>query len=465
MINLIFFGNRAMDNHSQDLTRGSIPSLLVRMAIPIGIGLLMQTLYFVVDLYFVSSLGEEAIAGVGIAGNLNFLIIATTQVFNVGVTALISQAVGRKDVAEAGSDFNQALLLCGVFSLATLVLGYGLGETYIRQFSESHHTIQLGTTYLWYFLPNMALQFALTVMIAGLRGVGVVKPTMVLQMVGVLLNVILTPILVSGWLTGHPLGVAGAGLSSSIASALGLILLIRYFKKTPSFLSIQLRHLRPNVSTWGKILGIGLPTGGEFLIMFVYMAIIYGTLQTLGSHAQAGFGIGQRILQSLLMPGLALSFAAPAIVGQNYGAGHGDRIRETLASLLKLNAILLGALGAICVVFGGAMTSFFTDEAEVLAVGSDYLFWTGFSFLSSIVLLSCNGIYQGLGNTLPALLSSVTRISIVIIGCFLLVDRPDFHSTQLWQLSFGANMVQATMSFLLLKRMLKQKLTVIHKPA
>lgn len=450
-----------MSQEHHDLTTGNIPSLLVRMAIPIGIGLLMQTLYFVVDLYFVASLGEEAVAGVGIAGNLNFLILATTQVFNIGVTAVISHAVGRKDYTEAKTDFNQALLLCVVFTLITLMAGYGLGDKYVAQFTDSQATQALGSAYLMWFLPNMALQFATTVMIAGLRGVGVVKPTMMVQLVSVIINIILTPILVSGWLTGLPLGVVGAGLSSSLAAVVGFVLLLVHFKRTPGYLTIELKRLRPDVAVWKKILAIGLPTGGEFFIMFAYMAIIFAALQQIGPHAQAGFGIGQRIMQSLLMPGLALSFAAPAIVGQNFGAGLGNRIYQTFYSLLKMNVVFLGLLGTLCIVMGHALMTFFTDEQSVINVGTDYLFWSGLSFMPSIVLLSCNGIYQGLGNTVPALISSCVRITVVIIGSYILLGRPDFHSTQLWQLSFGANVIQAALSFWLLQRMLKQKISCI----
>jgi len=445
-----------------DLTQGSISKHLVTMSIPIGIGLLLQTLYFVVDLYFISTLGEHAIAGVGIAGNLNFLIIAITQIFNVGVTAIISHAVGRNDTSDAQTDFNQALLLCSVFSVLTLLLGYGFSEHYITSLTEDPLTAEQARIYLWWFLPNMAMQFAMTVMIASLRGIGIVKPGMIVQLVAVIINIILSPILISGWLTGHALGVMGAGLSSTIAAFAGLVILTQYFKKSASFFTINVIKLKPSLTVWRKIFMTGLPVGGEFVMMFTYMAIVFWALQDLGSHTQAGFSIGQRIMQSLLMPGLALSFAAPAIVGQNFGAGKGIRIQQTLSLLLTLNFFIMGGLAFFCINFGDHLMGFFTQDTDVIQTGSMYLFWSGFSFFASAVILSCNGIYQGLGHTWPALFSSVTRLLIVVTGIALLLTSNEFKSEWIWQLSLAANIVQAVLSHYLLKKLLKQKLTLVH---
>src|SRR6202167_4301785 len=108
----------------RDLTQGSIPRQIVALAVPIFAGMLLQTLYYIVDLYFVSRLGNAAIAGVSAAGNVAFIVFALTQMLGVGIVSLISQAVGRKDAAEANLVFNQSLLLSLLFSILTLVCGY-----------------------------------------------------------------------------------------------------------------------------------------------------------------------------------------------------------------------------------------------------------------------------------------------------------------------------------------------------
>src|SRR5882672_2866199 len=116
----------------KDLTQGSIFKHIVAMALPIAIGMLLQTLYLIVDLYFVARLGDAAIAGVSSAGNVTFVIMALTQMVGVGAVALISHAVGRKDQADANHVFNQSVLLSMACAGLTLVCGYGLAEPYMN---------------------------------------------------------------------------------------------------------------------------------------------------------------------------------------------------------------------------------------------------------------------------------------------------------------------------------------------
>ena len=213
----------------RDLTQGPIPGHLFAMAAPIAAGMLAQTLYFLIDLYFVARLGDTALAGVGAAGIAMFVVMAMTQTLGVGAMALVAQAVGRKDPADADLVFNQSLALAGVCTVATLVGGYLLAGPYMRAVGADAETAAAGTTYLNWFLPGLALQYVNVVMMSGLRGTGVVQPTMVVQIVTVLLNALLAPILIAGWLTGRPMGVAGAGLASTISVAFGSVLLVPLF--------------------------------------------------------------------------------------------------------------------------------------------------------------------------------------------------------------------------------------------
>src|ERR1700681_4904376 len=200
----------------KDLTQGSIFRHILAMAGPIAAGMLLQTLYYIVDLYFVARLGDAAIAGVSAAGNVMFIVFALTQMLGVGSVALVSHAVGRKDRGEANHVFNQSVALAAMCALVTLVAGYGLAGAYMRFFGADAATMAAGVKFLYAFTPGLALQFALVVMGSGLRGTGIVKPTMVVQALTVVLNAALAPILIAGWGTGVPLGVAGAGPARSL---------------------------------------------------------------------------------------------------------------------------------------------------------------------------------------------------------------------------------------------------------
>jgi Na+-driven multidrug efflux pump len=246
-----------------DLTQGSITRHLIRLAIPLAAGMIFQTLYYLVDLYFVARLGDAAIAGVSAAGNVQFIVTGLTQILGVGTMALIAHAIGRKDRPDANLVFNQSLVLAALVAGATLTGGYGLAGTYMGRIGANPATAAAGTTYLQWFLPGLALQFALVAMGSALRGTGIVKPVMVVQMVTVVLNAILAPILIAGWGTGRPLGVAGAGLATSIALVLGVAMLGYYFIRLEKYVGFDRTMLRPRLAVWKRILAIGLPPGAN----------------------------------------------------------------------------------------------------------------------------------------------------------------------------------------------------------
>jgi Na+-driven multidrug efflux pump len=185
----------------------------------------------------------------------------------------------------------------------------------------------MGLTYLHWFIPCMALQFMMVSISAALRGTGIVKPTMIIQTLSILVNIILSPILIGGWGTGYAMGISGAGFASSLSVIFAVVLLCYYFKTAEKYISIDFSLWHIDTKCIKKLLMVGLPAGGEFFLMFVYMGCIYWLIQPFGADAQAGFGLGSRIMQSLFLPAMAIAFAAPAIAGQNFGAKNYHRVR------------------------------------------------------------------------------------------------------------------------------------------
>ncbi|HEX3060201.1 MAG TPA: MATE family efflux transporter, partial [Usitatibacter sp.] len=172
----------------KDLTQGPIGRHVAELSIPMAIGMLVQTLYYFIDLYFVAKLGDAAIAAVSSAGTVFFIVMALTQVLAVATVALVSQAVGRKDQAEANLAFNQSVAMAALFTVITLVAGFLLAGAYMDMLAADAPTRDAGVVFLHWFIPGMALQFTMAVMGSGLRGTGIVKPGMVVQMVTVLVN-------------------------------------------------------------------------------------------------------------------------------------------------------------------------------------------------------------------------------------------------------------------------------------
>ena len=442
----------------KDLTQGSVVSHVLTMAAPIFVGIIMAMLCQLIDLYFVSGLGDTAIAGVAAAGNAGFLINAFTQILSVGTVALVSHAVGRKDRTDANLVFNQALGLSVLFGLSALVAGLLLARHYVSSLAADSATVEAGTLYLLWFMPALALQFTMLVMAAGLRGTGIVRPTMAIQALTMMINIILAPVLIAGWGTGHAFGVAGAGLASSLAVAIGVAMLWIYLKRPGNYLALEPGEWLPQFVQWRRILRVGLPAGGEFAIIFLSMGVIYYALRDFGAAAQAGFGIGSRMLGLIQMPGLAIALATGPIVGQNFGAGNSARVRVAFRqALLLISAIMLVAL-ALAQWQPQWLIGRFTDDTATIAVGVMFLKMVSLNIIAQGVVFLCSSTFQGLGHTMPQVLSSGARLLTYSVPVLWLTTRPEFHIETIWYLSIATTTLQALLSLWLLRREFSKRL-------
>ena len=442
----------------KDLTQGSINRHLVATALPIAIGMLFQTLYLLVDLYFVSSLGDAAIAGVSSAGTAGFVILALTQMLGVGTVALVSHAAGRKDQEAANLIFNQSVLLSGVCGVLTLVAGLFLSRAYVGWVAADATAAAAGTAYLYAYTPGLALQFALVALGSALRGTGIVQPTMVVQMLTVVVNALLAPVLISGWGTHHPLGTAGAGLASSIAVAVGVTLLWAYFARLEHYVRLRPAQWRPRPQLIRRIVSIGLPAGGEFFMMFLILGVIYWVIRGFGPAAQAGFGIGGRMMQALFLPVMAVAFAVTPVAGQNFGARQYARVRETFRSAAIVSSVLMLLLTIVCQWRPEVFIYGFSRQPEVVAVGTSYLRIISWNFVATGLIFTCSGVFQALGNTWPSLLSSASRLVTFVAPLLWLSTRPHFTLMQVWYLSVATVSLQAVTSLVLLMREMRRKL-------
>lgn len=447
-----------------DLTTGSIPRHLVRLAIPMAAGMFFQTLYYLVDLYFVSRLGDAAIAGVGAAGTVGFLVLALTQMLGVGTMALIAHAVGRRDPDDANLVFNQSLVLAAIAFAITMAGGLLFAGRYMERLGADAATIAAGATYLRWFIPGLALQFALVTLGSALRGTGIVRPTMIVQVASVVLNAILAPVLIVGWGTGRGMGVAGAGLATTISILAAVAMMWGYFARFEHVVRVDVALFRPQFATWWRILRIGLPTGGEFLLMFLFIGVVYWIIRGFGAEAQAGYGLGSRVMQSIFLPAMAVAFAAAPLAGQNVGARRHDRVRETFRSAAVMSSAIMLGLTLACQVAPEVFFRGFTSEAPVIAVGAQFLAIISWNFVAQGLIFTASGMFQALGNTVPSLMSSASRMVLFALPAIWMSRRPGFTLRQLWVLSVATVTVQAGLSLWLLHREMRLRADLATVP-
>ncbi|MEZ5959724.1 MAG: MATE family efflux transporter [Hyphomonadaceae bacterium] len=442
----------------RDLTQGSITAHLLGMAAFIGISLVFQTMYFIVDLYFVSRLGNAAIAGVSASGNVFFLALAASQLISIGVMATVAQAVGKKDEAEANLFSDQAISMSLLFAAVFLALGYTFGGVGVDALTADAQSAAAGRAYLYAFLPQLGLMFPVSAMTSALRGAGVTMPTMVLQTATIVLNAILAPVLIAGWGTGVALGVAGAGWASSIAGFIGTIALVFIFPRVQSYLRLHLDRLKPKFSAWRRLVFIGLPTSLEFLMMFVIFIVIYFVIRHFGAEAQAGFGIGGRIMQSIFLPAMAVAFAAAPIAGQNFGAKRYDRVRETFKATALIGSGIMLTASLLCHINPALLARPFTNDPAVLAISNEYLQIVSWNFVFSGLVMAAGSMFQGMGDTRPSLFASATRMVTFVVPVLYLSTQPYFVIEHVWLLSVMSVIAQCAIVVWLLFETFRRKL-------
>jgi putative MATE family efflux protein len=443
----------------KDMTQGSVTRHLLHMSAFLALSMLVQTLYLLADLYWVGSLGKEAIAAVGLAGNLMLVVLAVTQALGVGATTVISHAAGEKDQARGELAFNQSFVLSILVGGALSVAAFLLRDWYAKALSADATTAFLAKSYLLWFIPALMLQFPLVALGSALRATGIIKPAVAVQVLSVVLNIVLAPFLIFGLGRVPKLGVAGAALATFISILIANLLLAAYYVRSYRYFRFRLAQFKPQPKVWWVMLKVGLPAGAEFGLLSVYILIVYGIIRHFGAEAQAGFGVGARVMQAMFLPVMALSFALAPVVGQNFGGRQGDRVRRSFYSALWIASALMVLLTLLAQLAPATLIRAFSRDPGVIAFGGEYLRIISLNFVAVGIVFTTASVFQGIGNTLPPLASSMTRLILFALPAAMLSRTPGFQIRYVWYLSVASIFFQAGVNFCLLQRELRRKLS------
>jgi putative MATE family efflux protein len=316
----------------------------------------------------------------------------------------------------------------------------------------------LAKAYLVWFLPGLLLQFPLVALGSALRATGIIKPAVGFQVLSVLLNIVLAPLLIFGVGPWPRLGVTGAALATFISILVADMLIVIYFEKKYHYLRFRFPLFRPQTKIWAGMLRIGVPAGAEFVLLFVYIMLVYAIIRGFGPAAQAGFGIGARVMQALFLPVVALSFAVSPVVGQNFGGRHATRVRHSVYSALGIASLMMLVLTFITFLAPAALIRIFSRDPRVIAFGSEYLRIASVNFVSAGIVFVSSSVFQGIGNTLPPLFSSLTRLALFAMPAIYISRTPGFEIRYVWYLSVGSIILQMCVNLLLLRHELRKRL-------
>jgi Na+-driven multidrug efflux pump len=206
------------------------------------------------------------------------------------------------------------------------------------------------------------------------------------------------------------------------------------------------------------MLRIGIPAGAEFALMAVYIVVVYVIIRSFGAAAQAGFGVGARVMQAMFLPVIAIAFSVAPVVGQNFGGRRADRVRRSFYSALAITCGIMVLLTILAQIAAGTFIRGFSNDPKVIDFGSEYLQIISLNFVAMGIVFTSSSVFQGIGNTWPPLVSSATRLLFFALPAALMSRMPGFQIKHVWYLSVVSILFQACANLLLLRREFQKKL-------
>lgn len=378
------------------LTSDPIPQLLWRIAIPSSVGMFFNTLFNFVDTYCAGLLSTDALAGLALSFPIFFALIAVGSGLMQGTTALMANALGAGNAADARRIFAQSITLVVAVGLVLSVVGYAVTPWLFRQLGAEGNYLRTALAYMnvlfaggVFFLLPMTLNTAL----AAQGNTRVYRNFLV---AGFVANCVLNPVLMWGWIGLPPMGVAGIALATVVVQIAGCVWLWRSAMLTELCHALPMEFFRPNLRLLRSIVTQGLPAALNMLTIALGVFVITGFVQQFGKDAIAATGIATRIEQIVLMPVIGLCSAVLSIAGQNHGAGLPQRVREVWTTSIRYGVLLMLGGGLLVWLLGDTAMRIFSNEPAIIANGSNYLRTAAVTLAAYPILFGTVFLMQGL---------------------------------------------------------------------
>lgn len=401
-------GGRRRAGGGHDTTSGPILGVLVRLAGPIVATNVFQSLYQLIDTFWVGRLGADAVAAVSLSFPILFFMISAGGGLSVAGAVLVAQTFGARDQRAVDHAAGQTLLVVGTVSAGLSLAGYLLSGPLVAFFGPEPTVEQLAVDYLRVSFLGLVAVFVYFVFQALLRGVGDVRTPMIVVAGTVFLNFFLDPLLILGWGPVPEFGVVGAAWatigSQGLAGLVGLVILF-----SGSYgIHLRLRDLVPDGDMVRKILKLGIPSSVEQSTRALGIAVMMLLVASFGTTVIASYGIGSRILSFVIIPAMGLSMATATVVGQNVGARQDDRAAAAAKIGMWAGFWGLTLAGAILWLFAEPITAAFVPgEPEVIRLGTHFMHIMAPAFGFFGVQMVMSGALSGGGNTVAAMALSI----------------------------------------------------------
>lgn len=389
----------AIGGNDKDFTSIRLSKAIFLLSVPMVLEMVMESTFAIFDIFFVSRLGADAVATVGITESLMTIVYAIGFGLSISTTALISRRIGEKRKEEAAITAVQAIIAAVFFSLFIMIPGLFFSKELLGLMGASDVMIEEGFMYTKIMLSGNGIIMLLFIINAVFRSSGDAALSMRVLFIANLLNIILDPMLIFGWGPFPELGIMGAAIATNIGRGIAVIYQFYLLFRGNGRIKILSRHLKLSVDRIIKLIKLSIGGIGQNLIATSSWVFLVRIIAEFGSEVLAGYTIAIRIIIFSLLPSWGLANAAATLVGQNLGAGKPERAEKTVWTAGIANMILLGLFGLVFILKTEFFIKLLTGEVGVIASGIDGLRIISFGFLFYAMGMVMSQAFNGAGDT------------------------------------------------------------------
>ncbi len=398
--NIFSLIRQSLNGEMLDYTQGSIRKAVLLLAIPMMLEMSMESVFAVVDIYFVSHLGKHAVSTVGLTESVITIVYSLAIGISMAATAMVARRVGEKNPEAATRAGMQAIFLSLAITLAVSIPGFIYAADILRLMGAEPTAVETGVNYTRIIMGGSMVIMLLFLINGIFRGAGDAMMAMKSLWLANICNIILCPILIRGLGPIPAFGLVGAAMATTIGRGIGVCYQLYHLFNGRRLVKFTLKLLRPDWPVIKTLIGIAWPATLQFLIgsgSWIVLASL--VVQTGHSDASAGYQIAIRIVLFFILPAWGMSNAAATLVGQNLGANQPGRAEESVIKTAKYNAIFMGVVSLIFLLFADFIISFFTKEESVkrYAVNALRIVSAGYIFYG-IGMVMANA-FNGAGDT------------------------------------------------------------------
>ncbi len=412
----LFFLQYAIRGTNEDLTNIKISRAIILLSIPMVLEMVMESLFAVVDVFFVSQISTNAVATVGLTESVITIVYSLGIGLSMAATAMVARRIGEKKPKEASFTAIQAIIVTLIISAILSVAGFIFGEDVLRLMGGEEDLIAEGKWYTKIMFASNGTIMLLFLINGIFRGAGNAAIAMRALWISNILNMLLDPLFIFGWGIVPEMGVAGAAIATTIGRSTGVLYQVYHLLKGSGVISISLKQFRPDFSIITRLVKIASGGVGQFLIESASWIFLTRIISNFGSEALAGYTIALRIIIFTILPSFGISNAAATLVGQNLGAKLPDRAEKSVWLAARYNVIFLFSVSLIFYIFANQIVGIFTDVVTVKAEAIKAVRYICFGYIFFAYGMVVSHAFNGAGDTRTP--------TIINFLCFWLIQIP-----------------------------------------